>query len=175
MERGRKLWGMKDKIYSVELKHLPLSGTDYMKIIAILYIYFPLVKSSPSVTVKVEVVCEVGPGRALRDKLRWYMTHGDSIKTLDLRHLEKWRSPMLGSCDIYKIKLFFLNIWSYISCFPAFPVLPFSFPPLMFESQTTGPRSRVIVFQEIAVTMVPVWISGTRWSSVFDKCTISDL
>lgn len=124
MERGRKLWVMKDKIYSVELKHLPLSGTDYMKIIAILYIYFPLVKSSPSVTVKVEVVCEVGPGRALRDKLRWYMTHGDSIKTLDLRHLEKWRSPMLGSCDIYKIKLFFLNIWSYISCFPAFLVLP---------------------------------------------------
>lgn len=115
MERGRKLWGMKDKIYSVELKHLPLSGADYMKIIAILYIYFPLMKSSPSVTVKVEVVCEVGPGRALRDKLRWYMTHGDSIKTLDPRHLEKWRSPMLGSCDIYKIKLFFFLISGHIS------------------------------------------------------------
>lgn len=51
------------------LNTFPFAATDYMKIIAILYIYFPLVKSSPSVTVKVEVVCEVGPGRALRDKL----------------------------------------------------------------------------------------------------------
>lgn len=123
-------WGMKEKIYSAELNTFPFAATDYMKIIAILYIYFPLVKSSPSVTVKVEVVCEVWPGRALRDKLRWYMTHGDSIKTLDLRHLEKWRSHMLGSCDIYKIKLFFLNIWSYISCSLSSVLLfLFSFPP----------------------------------------------
>lgn len=105
--------------YTVQnLNTFPFAATDYMKIIAVLYIYFPLVKSSPSVTVKVEVVCEVGPGRALRDKLRWYMTHGDSIKTLDLRHLEKWRSHMLGSCDIYKIKLFSL-ISGHISAVPA--------------------------------------------------------
>lgn len=89
-----------------ENPQLHFTATDYIKIIPGLYIYFLLVKTSLSVTIKVEVVCEVGPGRALRDKLHWYMVYRDSIKTLDLRHLGKWRSLMLGSCDIYKIKLF---------------------------------------------------------------------
>lgn len=103
-------------------KNLPHFTFDYIKFIPCYCIYFLLVKTSLTVIIKVEVVCEVGLRRALRVKLRWYMVHRDSIKTMDLCHLGKWRSLMLGSCDIYKIKLF-LNIWSYITCF--FPFLSF--------------------------------------------------
>lgn len=137
-------------------------------------------KTSLSVTIKVEVVCEVGPRRALRDKLRWYMAHGDSIKTLDLRHLGKWRSLMLGSCDIYKIKLF-LNIWSYITCF--FLCLFFNlFFPANAWILNNGSRVEDDRFSRyrgrgaaVFVCMCLGLVRGTGWCSVFDKCTISDL